>query len=741
MIADLTLQFLPLVPNWLLVLLGGALLVAILLATFGLLQKGVPVKWVATLGLLRLGAWLLFTLILLQPVLSSTRQARKLPELAILIDASASMGQPGGGDGSRLDEARTPLQQGAFAEALQQRFQLHWFTFAGSAVRREPGQLKDLPADGTTTDFAQSVADAFHLLEATDQPPERLLLVSDGHDHGAADVVELAQKLGITIDVLAPTAKPRTAAPLVAIANVQAARRVLLGSETHFAVTLQASPPLSQDQPLLLHLSEEGKEIQQLPVTLKANQWEQVVVLAHRPTTTGTKTYQFQLHVPGEPAVVAELQPPLQVQVVDSKYEILVLEDSWRWEYKYLQRLFEDDPSFRFTALVSRGSGAFVQFGSPDRRDNHVGFPQNRADLEGYDLFFLGDVDVARWTPELRAALVQLVTEQGKSLVVIAGPKLANLLDIPELHALLPVELSRDSGKPIAGDLEVRPGAEAAASPFFFQLDNAAVLPPLDFVYPALRKRPAATVLLQTVKQRNDYGPLIVLAEQTVGRGRVLFVGTDTLWKWQTLAEKDGPTPYSIFWQQAMRALTPQRSQLGAAQIWLTLAHSSGTVGRRLEIEAEIDSDRSIPGSKLVGTVSSPSGRAQLTFNVDPAQPRRYHAELTPKAPGLHQIQVALSAEGKTVAEGAVSFQVDQPASEATEIGIDHANLQRIAQATGGRWIDPANPATWPTPDLDSNETVPQLRTFDLWNSFTLLLLLCALLGADWFVRVIKGLV
>src|ERR1022692_4232965 len=105
---------------------------------------------------------------------------------------------------------------------------------------------------------------------------------------------------------------------------------------------------------------------------MKAGQTELVLMLAHRPTATGTKTYDFQLQpVPGETAA-----PPKKVvvQVVDNKYEILVLEDAWRWEYKFLHRLFEDDPSFRFTALLPRGNNGFVQFASPDRRVNLVGF-------------------------------------------------------------------------------------------------------------------------------------------------------------------------------------------------------------------------------------------------------------------------------------------------------------------------------------------------------------------------------
>ena len=247
-----------------------------------------------------------------------------------------------------------------------------------------------------------------------------------------------------------------------------------------------------------------------------------------------------------------------------------MIEDAWRWEYKYLHRLFEDDPSFRFTALLARGSGAFAQFNSPDRRVNLIGFPQNRAELERFDLFFLGDVNPSRWPTGVPEALARLVTDEGKALVAIAGPHVHQWAAFPELERLLPVEIGPDTGTPIEGPIDTRLRPDAAGSPFFFQLNTgiAEQLPPMDRIYPVLRKRPGATVLLEAVKQRNAYGNLIVLAEQTVGRGRVLWVGTDTLWKWQTLAPPGpGPTPYSVFWQQALRALAPARPSAGRSAL------------------------------------------------------------------------------------------------------------------------------------------------------------------------------
>src|SRR5204863_6264751 len=121
-------------------------------------------------------------------------------------------------------------------------------------------------------------------------------------------------------------------------------------------------------------------------------------------------------------------------------------------------------------------------------------------------------------------------------------------------------------------------------------------LPALDRVYPPLRKRPAATILLEAAGRANAYGNLIVLAEHTVGRGRVLFIGTDALWNWQTTGPLDaqGVTPYAAFWQQTMRALAPiGATRNGDVTLSVQPDRSRYEAGQRATITATMKRDRS----------------------------------------------------------------------------------------------------------------------------------------------------
>jgi hypothetical protein len=724
----------PVLPSWLTLALAVALLAASLFGTLTLIQKQVSRRWTITLSSLRLSICLVFVLILFRPIISLSISDRQLPDLVVLVDTSSSMSQAGG-HGTRLEEVTGVLRRGDLAAALTDRYHVHWFAFDGSARSLDEADVATLKPSGSSAHFGEGIEAACSHVRAIGKHPVRLLLVSDGNDRGQLDPVETARRFGIAVDVLSPSV-PKGATPTVTIAEVQSARRVLLGSDTIFRVALDGRQPASKDRPLVVHVTEDGKNILDHPIVLKAGHVEETLQLSYRPASVGVKQYGFHLTAGAEPSAKPY---PLAVQVVDGKYEVLILEDRWRWEYKYLHRLFEDDPSFRFSALLNRGGGAHMQFASPDRRVNLIGFPQSKADLEGFDTFVLGDVDPGKWPRGLATDLARLVADEGRSLVVIAGPDLANLLEIPELHAILPIELTPDSGKPIDGPIAVRLRTDSGTSPFFFQLrgDNRE-LTPFDQIYPVLRKRPGATVLVEAVNERNAYGNRIVLAEHTVGRGRVLFVGTDTLWKWHTLApNSDGPTPYSIFWQQAFRAMTPARSNAAGVNLWLTAKRSRAEVGRPIVLQAEVQSSRAMPTVQVQGFMTSPDNtQLPLVFAVNPTNPRLFRAEFIAGKPGVQRVSASVMAEGKVIAETTTAIQTEESRSDT---GIDLPNRARIAQDSGGKVIDLAQPATWPMPAVELPR-VECLRTFDLWSNFTLMILLCGLLGADWFIRLFKGL-
>ena len=760
-------QFFPVLPPAVIVLFGFALLAVLFAGIRLLIRKHVPRRSIVQLGVLRIGMIVVLVLGLFQPVLSVPRTITESPCLLVLVDTSASMSSPAS-SGTRFDDVKQQLANSSAVQAAARTHTLHWFTFDRRAYPTTPALDQAAPR-GDGTDVAASLKSAWNYVrllnasQGSSAAPSRALIVSDGQHRSSADVVAAAKELGLSLDVLAPTKSadqaPSTAAEIVL---VQAAQRVLIGSETAFQVTVRSHQNLDR---LWLFVEEEGQEIQRRELTGLVAGQDQFVMITHRPKEVGLKRYRFML-VEG----TAEGGHPtpsyaVNVQVVDDRHDVLILEDSWRWEFKYLRRVLEDDPSFSLTALLSRGENAFVQFGEPERRVKLAGFPQSRSELDGFDTLVLGDVRPATWPRGLARHIYGAVSEGGKSLIVTAGTHLEEWIDAPELSRLLPVELTRESGTPLSGQIEVRLTPEGKASSWFTLggssssrtressdrslttsatglSDSAVKLPTLEHVYPVLRKRPLATVLLETSQHQNAYGPLVIIAEQNVGRGRVLFLATDTLWRWQSHGPRtdEGVTLHSAFWQQAFRALAPTELTSARRQLFLRPERTQYRVGDSVRVATDMTADEETAAPTLEGTVVLPDGR-RLPLAMQSREQMKdvSSAQFEPSQSGRYRIEVTARSEGQNVADASVVIEVASRGTETDGSPVDHATLERWAAATGGRRIEPNDPNGWIAVDSHSSTTVVRRQAFDLWHNFALILLLCVLQATDWTLRLFRG--
>lgn len=756
------LQWFPLLPVWLVLVIGAALVAALVCGNWFLVRKSVPRRWRFALGALRMGMIVVFTLGLLRPVLTMPRSVVRTPDVLVLVDVSRSMGQMSAdGSGSRLDEVRQALRASPAVASAARTKTLHWFTFDKAAHSTTAEALDRAEARGDSTDLGGSLRSAVEALQLqsaagrSQSAATRVLVASDGQDQGTDDVVAVARDLGIVVDVLAPASEGGKGRASATIADVQGARRVLLGSDTTFLATIRADRPAAG---LALVLEDDGREIHRYDVGNLAAGHEARIELADHPSEPGLKRYTLRL-VEGDSEVGAKRA--VNVQVTDQRHEVLMLEDTWRWDFKYLRRLLEDDPSFNFTAFLSRGGAAFVQFGEPERRVQLGGFPHSRRELDGFDTLILGNLDPRAWPRGLARHIYDAVAEGGKSLVVIAGPHLGDWLTVVDLTRLLPVELTRDSGTPAAGPVALRLTPEGMASNWFVIQPGSgegvevstsasaapARLSPVDQVYPVLRKRPAATVLVEAAEQTNAYGPLIVMAEHTVGRGRVLFIGTDTLWRWQTLGPRTegGATLYSAFWQHALRALAPPEPTSKANQLWLRPERTLYRAGERVRVTAEWRSDTdAASGSRdtnaATASVVLPDGqRLPLDLVADDRDPSRLAAQFDVKQPGPYRVEAAVQTHAQLAAQASATVEAVPRPGESDDAPVDLGLLGRLASATGGRIIDPTAPDGWLPATHETPATVVERQSFDLWHNFALLLVLCVLMAADWSLRLFRG--
>ena len=95
--------------------------------------------------------------------------------------------------------------------------------------------------------------------------------------------------------------------------------------------------------------------------------------------------------------------------------------------------------------------------------------------------------------------------------------------------------------------------------------------------------------------------------------------------------------------------------------------------------------------------------------------------------------------DGEAAAETSLAVEATPARGETDDSGVDRAALAAIAARTGGRVVDPADPQTWPSPGDDPPPLVEERRTVNLWENFSLLTLLCLVLGGDWLAHLLRG--
>jgi len=735
-------QLLPLLPGWFIALVALGLFVLLSFGCAMLVRRQVPRMWVTVLGVLRVAIIVVFVICLLRPTMVYNRTIEQRPPMLVLVDVSQSMQR-----NEWFSTAMSALDDATKSEQHGKQYDLRWYAFGKTTRRVESGELADLKPEDMDTRLAESIEAAW-LADAASSgasggvggEPPRILLVSDGNDLGRGDAIATARRFGASVDVLLPPEETASAAARARIVNAQVPPRVLVGAEMRIGVTIRRDA--NGPEQLSLQLSEQDRQIAEQSVVFEPSQYEARVWVAHRPKQPGVHRYALKF-------ADRDVEPyVLNVRVTDEQHEVLLLEDQWRWSFKFFRRILEDDPSFHLTSMLSRGPNANVQFGEPTRRVNLGGFPQGPAEIDWFDILVLGDVDVSRWPTDLAGAIADGVSRRGKSLIIIAGPGLVDLAGHPLLGPLLPVQISEASASPIDGPIQLRVASEAQASSLFSTSPDsplpprATALPPVDYVYPVLHKKPAATVLLEAVEHANAHGKLIAMAEQPVGRGRVLLLATDTLWKWQL----DGPvddqqqTLHSRFWQQALRALAPARDASGQSAVWVAADHSRAVVGQMVTINVSVDTPTA--DTQLRATVTRPDGqRVVLPLQAGSQNQSIGHVgSLYLGSAGAHHVLAEAVRDGQTVASGVITIEASPGQIETVEAPANIASLTALAQATGGRLLDAGNPDQWTDPQHVAQPRVFQESvTVDLWHNYTLVLLLCVLLGADWMLRLARG--
>jgi len=720
----------PVIPIWL-ILFCAILFAGLAWRTYAFCSLKYSERWI--LWCLRMLAFGILAVLLLQPSRRETSSELEKPVLAVLLDLSASMrDNPQAEKMSRAEKALAFLKKSDIRKQLE-NFRVQYFA-VGSSLQ----EGIDAAADPKFSEPASLLAPAINQLaeRLRAEPLSGLLLLSDGLDQSSVWLEGRAQQIPVLIPELENIPLEQSLLQQdFSIESVHYPRRALKQWEVKVEVTIRRrNGSLAQTFPV--ELLQNGSMLRSSEALFEVNENFRKLEFSFTAEELGNQLYQLNM-LPLQDADAGNNRREFVIDVTDARKRILYLEGTPRWEFKYLKRSLLAEKNQQLNAFLQSGTGAFLNFSESEHQETLTLPAFSTESLRDYSVVILGDLKADSLKEEDYRMLAAFV-EKGGALLFLAGGRSCSpdgVLSSPLFKELAPV-VSLPGAQMREGRFSVDFTAAGRSQPAFSDLLSELRLPPLLSFWGPVENSAFSTVFLAAA----DGSP--VLLGRRYGQGRAAVILSDSLWRWQLGSESGGSGKglYGRFLTQLLQWLAPGlQTQNEEDSIQLLLP--SQEVDLRAKIRVGAICGKRVSGSGLACRILVPDGSslalpmlpAQLGLEVGlPAPEAGYRCEFVPEQEGTYRLQV-ISRDGLSSEEALLV--VKQPALEFTGASIDRRWLQRLAKETGGVMLPWEQAGTLLKKLPVRPRRVDIVREYSLWNKWPWLAGLILLFSLEWYLR------
>ena len=630
-------------------------------------------------------------------------------------------------------------------EKLSQTYEVRHFGFAEKLVPTEgkgdqsskgPGD-PNAPRPGDQATLLGSSLDEA-LSRFSGQSISGVIVLTDGASNSGLEPLEIASRMKERSVPLYPIGLGLAAPPDVRVDAMLVPETVFVKDKV--PVRVQVSATGFAGKPADVILKCDGKEVGN--ERIKLTDGVKFLEFIFQPTQ---KSDAARLEVTVTPAVPGIREAGLEnnrqarsIRVIDEKIKVLYVEGKPRWEYRYLRRVLLRDHRLDVKFIMTEGDKELAL-----RSERYLAsFPVEADKAFKFDLVILGDVPKNYFTNAQMERMEELVRERGGSVLMLAGFSHApvDYVGTP-IAKMLPVRIRPDGWDPVddltypkatpEGDLSAVTALDIPSrrnEALWQQVKPLFKLPRLDGI------KQGATMLMELSDSARRDQPYPLIAWQRYGSGKVMYAGTDQLWR---LRYKRGDKYHARFWGQAIQFLTLSRLLGGNKRIRLETDRNEYRVSERVRISANVLDEAYSPVTAESFQVAlyrrGPEARANMVGLVPvPGMPGLFQGFFVPERPGRYD----LTAPGTTAElANTVQFNVEAVSLERQEPAMKEELLQQMAELSGGRYIGAAD-----LPLLGKLLSGEKRRTsikytrelFDLPAAFTILLVL---LAAEWLLR------
>lgn len=623
-------------------------------------------------------ALLVFTL--LRPEYVHPLARTEAPVVAVLLDASGSMDTRDVVVSNQVLTRAEWIATQRAAPPWQPLAQAGRIVVEEFAAPPDPTNAAARAAAGTDLNLAlESVLRRERNLKA-------VLLLTDGDwNQGQSPVVAATRYREQNVPVYAVAVGRETPLPDLILESISAPAYGLFGEQIVLPFRVRSYLPREVRTTVSL-FDPNGDEVQRELIVPPLGEAQELLLWS--PRAVGEAELTVRLPVETDELLPENNERAVRIHVRQEQLRVLVVDSLPRWEYRFLRNAIERDPGVEGHYLLLHPGL------SPGGGRNYLrAFPDGKEAISRYDVIFLGDVGIG--DNELRATDAELirglVEQQASGLVLLPGPRGRQLtLRDSALGELFPVLL--DPAKP-EGFGRQNPASllltTAGKRHWLTRLDADEqrneelwkLLPGFYWSAAVEKSRPGAEVLAVHSELRNEWGRLPLLVTRPAGQGKVLFMGSDSAWRWRRGVEDKY---HYRFWSQIVRWMAHQRHLAAGEGLRLSYSPESPQVGDTIFLQATVlDAGGSpLSAGEVVGKIIPASGRAEsVVFTPVPGGWGVFTASVVAEVGGPHQLEVMATAQGRKLE---ARVDVTQPERERRGRPVNWEMLREVAAITRG---------------------------------------------------------
>lgn len=565
-----------------------------------------------------------------------------------------------------------------------------------------------------------------------------VLVITDGANNSGSAPVEaaaLARQENVPLFVYGVGV---TAAPDVIVEKITAPRLAFAGERLDVRARLRVQG--LETARVTATLEADGTPVDEHEIEIGPG-GETEVLFHFEPSSPGELKLLVKTTVLPEEVSAENNSASASVRVTDQKFDVFLIEQEPRWDFRYLLAYLQRDRRLNVRAVMIDGEPGLENIeDSPFLAE----LPDDREAFFQSQVLILGDVNPAD-LGEDRMELIREWVEAGGGIIFLAGPNfnpaayadtpLAPLLPVVPDSAMTAEEAAQRSPEPFR--LELTPQGESSS---YLLMDpdpeeNKRIweeFPGVRWTAPVSRAKPGAEVLL--VDPRPEYaartGARPVVALQDYGAGTAVFIGMDATWRWRS---RTGEKFYSILWGQIMRSLSLQLLEGGSKLTQLKTTQTEYRTGEKVVIAGNLYGEGfqpliepSVSGKVTIDNEGQITTQA-VTLTTDGRG--AFRGDFVARTPG--QYSFATDRDPDAI----LRFSVTDPNLEAQQTALNERLLQAMASVGQGRFLREEDLDRLPGWLQEKTSTIAVFKRREIYRSGWWLLALVVLFSSEWLVR------